>query len=118
MKYSTPSPLRGMGVSESNTRSGVDDAVWPGDWAAATLHAAPSGAVSLCRRDRAGRSEPVAPLSAGQPLEIPAGRSYRPWVVEPGDLLAITPPTRTQNQPVLTKRTEKRTESCRPVRNQ
>lgn len=119
--FDTVIRLRGGGVAEPGPRSGLADTAWPDEWALAAFHAASdqavhpdvwerhpagdevlcmlSGAVNLYLREVDGGTEPAATLSAGQSLVIPAGRWHRLSVVEPGDLMAITPSAGTQHMP-------------------
>lgn len=59
-----------------------------------------SGAVQIHLRDSGHGIEPVATVTAGQSFIVPVGRWHRLSVIEPGDLLAITPPAGTRHEPV------------------
>jgi len=59
-----------------------------------------SGAVDVYLRDRGDGTEPAATVTAGEAFVVPPGRWHRLSVVEPGDLLAITPPAGTEHQSV------------------
>lgn len=59
-----------------------------------------SGTMRVQLRDQGDGRSPVATLTSGRSFVVPAGRWHRPAVVEPGDLLSITPRTDTQHQKV------------------
>lgn len=57
-----------------------------------------SGALAVHLRDHGDGSEPFATLTAGRSFVVPAGHWHRLTVVEPAELLAITPRPGTRHE--------------------
>jgi mannose-6-phosphate isomerase-like protein (cupin superfamily) len=57
-----------------------------------------AGAMQVYLRDHADGAVPVATLTSGQSFIVPVGQWHRLAVVEPADLLAITPRVDTQHE--------------------
>ncbi len=57
-----------------------------------------SGALQVYLRDDGDGTVPAATLTAGRSFIVPVGRWHRLAVVEPGDLLTITPRVDTQHE--------------------
>jgi mannose-6-phosphate isomerase-like protein (cupin superfamily) len=114
--------LRDGRTVQAGTRASLADADSPAEWIVAAFHADsdqavhpdvwerhPSGQELLCvlsgalhvyLRDLGDDTRPAATVTAGESFVIPTGRWHRLSVVEPGDLLAITPPAGTQHERV------------------
>jgi mannose-6-phosphate isomerase-like protein (cupin superfamily) len=121
--FDTMIQLRDGRVAEpANRRDALPGAGNPGLWTMGAFHADgdrsvhadvwerhPAGHEVLCvlsgqfrvyLRDHGDGSEPVAHLSAGGSFIVPPGRWHRLSVVEPGDLLSITPRPGTEHEKV------------------
>jgi mannose-6-phosphate isomerase-like protein (cupin superfamily) len=71
-----------------------------------------SGAVTAHLRDHDDGRSPVATLTVGQALVVPAGCWHRLTVAEPGDLLVITPRAGTEHERMCSDESNRRAEAC------
>ncbi len=89
-----------VGAFHADSDRAVHADVWERHPSGSEMLCVLSGAMHVYLRDHGDGTVPVATLTSGQSFIVPAGRWHRLAVVEPADLLAITPRVNTQHENV------------------